>query len=246
MIEQVATAQAELQSEIDALRQAAAQGGDAGTLVQAQNQLAHLAGLSRRIDHANSVSLAGIRSEVAAYVAATQATVLQARASVTNGDAAEISLHLAQAEAQRVTGEFVRDFYERKIFDPYLRFDFAEEEQAYREREEERRKAIEEARALGTPEGDLRALELMRAQLQDAGKYGAAASPDYQRYAARIEQAEQPLIAALASENAQIAQAAEDALAPSEQVLVSSDIIAALRSTGAVLADAGHVGHGVT
>ncbi|MGA0546825.1 hypothetical protein ACO2Q1_16260 [Brevundimonas sp. VNH65] len=246
LIEQVATAQAELLSEIDALRQAAAQGGDAGTLIMAQNQLAHLAGLTRRIDTANGVSLASIRAEVAAYVAASQATVLHARASMSNGDAAEINLRLAQAEAQRVTSDFVRDFYEQKIFDPYLRFDTPEEEQAYREREEPRRRAIEEARALGTPEGDLLAARLALAQLDDAGAHGATDSPDFQSTRNNLTRTEQGLSAALAqsSATAQI-EASEKLDAPAAPVEIPAELLASLSATGVTVPDQNQTGHGV-
>jgi hypothetical protein len=69
--------------------------------------------------------------------------------------------------------------YERKIFEPYLHFTSKEDEDAYRKREAETKRAIEDALKLNTPEGNLRAAELSAAQLKDAGAHGADKSPDY-------------------------------------------------------------------
>ncbi|WP_421729374.1 hypothetical protein [Brevundimonas sp.] len=246
LIEQIAGAQAALESDIETLRHAAMMGGDGGALAAAQNQMSRLSGLQHRIESAQGGGLAAIRAEVMASVAASQTLAQRARASATTAQAAEAALHEASAAAHRVTGDFVRDFYEKKIFDPYLHFASADEERAYREREEASRKAIETARAEGTPEGELRALQISRAQLVDAGKYGAADSPDYQPMLNRIDAAQQPLEQALAGRQPVVQQQAEDALAPTESTLVSPDIIAVLRSTGTVMSDASASGHGVT
>lgn len=176
---QVSGAQAALEGQLEALRHAANLGGDTASLAIAQNQLSRLGGLSHRIEQASGVNLAAIRAEVTASIGAAQAVAQQARTAAATGTAAEAALHQASAEARRVTGDFVRDFYERKIFDPYLRFGSPEEEQAYREREAAREKAIEEARGRGTPEGESRAIKLAIAQLEDAGAHGATESPEY-------------------------------------------------------------------
>lgn len=245
LLEQIAGAQAALESDIELLRHAAAMSGDGAALAVAQGQMSRLAGLQHRIEHAQSGGLAAIRAEVMASVVATQATAQQARATVASAHAAEMALHAAQAEAHRVTGDFVRDFYEQKIFDKYLDFASPEDAQAYREREEARRKAIEEARALGTPEGELQVLRLTKEQLLDAGRYGAASSPDYQPMLNRIDGALAPLEQAVAAQpsNRQEAEAAFDS---AEASLVSPDLIAALRATGARVADQTQAGHGVS
>lgn len=227
------------------LRDAAAMGGDSAALVAAQSQLSRLGGLQQRIDHLPNGALAAIRAEVMASVAASQTLAQQTRTSVASAQAAEVALHAASAEAHRVTGDFVRDFYERKIFDKYLDFASPEDAQAYREREEARRKAIEEARALGTPEGELHALRLTKEQLLDAGRYGAAQSPDYQPMLDRIDGALRPLEQAVGAQPVR-RQEAEAAFDSTEAALVSPDIIAVFRANGAGVADQTQTGHGVT
>lgn len=228
---QVNGAQQALEAQIDALRHAANMGGDTAALALAQNQLAHLTGLGRRIDHATGGSLASMRAEVMAFVAATQAASQQARTAAATAQPAEMALHAAQAEARHVTGDFVHDFYERRIFDPYLTFASVEEERAYREREEARQRAIAEARALGTPEGDLLALRLSEDQLRDAARYGADQSPDFAPTLESVTGARQSLEQAMGVSGLQAQQDHENAAA-GQAALVSPEIIASLRSAG--------------
>lgn len=246
LLAQISGAQATLEAQLDSLRHAASMGGDASALVLAEGQLTRLTGLGRRIEHSPNASLVSIRAEVAAFVAATMATAQQVRSAAATGHTAEMALHEAQAEARRVTGNFVHDFYERKIFDKYLDFASPEDERAYREREEAYRRAIEEERAKGTPEGQLRALELQRAQLLDAGAHGAADSPQYQSMLDENQAARDALASAVKATNPETQQQAVDALAPAEAALVSPELIAALRATGATLATSDREGHGVT
>ncbi len=252
MLEQIAGAQASLESDIELLRHAAAMGGDSAALAVAQNQLSRLGGLQQRIDHLPNGALTAIRAEVAASVAASQTLAQQVRTSVAIARAAEVALHAASAEAHRVTGDFVRDFYERKIFDPYLRFASPEDERAYREREEASHRAIEQARAEGTPEGELRALQLARAQLLDAGAHGATNSPDYAPLMDRISSVESRLQGAIVrthpDRSATSARASEpdplDSIAAS--TTVPGDLIANIRAAGITLADQAGTGHGVS
>lgn len=237
-------AQAALEAQLDELRHAASLGGSTAALVIAQNQLTRLGGLQRTIDQAHGVSLASIRAEVTAVVAATQATVQQTRSAAATGATAEMALHEAQAEAHRVTGDFMRDFYERRIFDKYLDFASPEEERAYREREEARRIEIERARAEGTPQGELRALDLQREQLLDTGAHGGKDSPRFQAMLDENWAARDALAGAIAASPPE-QQRADDPLAPTEAALVSPDLIATLRATGTTLADPGQ-GHGVS
>ena len=245
LVGELGAAQSILETQIETLRHATQLGGDGSALVLAQNQLAHLSRLAQRIDHANGQALTELRAEVTAIVAATQSTAQQARSAAVSGEAAEVALHAAQAEARRVTGDFLHDYYERKIFDPYLRFASPEDERAYRDREEARLRAIEEARALGTPQGELQALRLAQEQLRDAGRYGAADSPDYQPMLDRIDGAIKPLEQAIAVEP-RARQEAEAAFTSTEAALVSPELIATLRATGAVVADPHQTGHGVS
>ncbi|WP_155988074.1 hypothetical protein [Brevundimonas sp. EAKA] len=235
-----------MEAQLDQLQHAANQGGSTAALVIAQNQLSRLGGLGQTIEHARGVSLASIRAEVTAVVAATLATVQQARAAAAGGQAAELALHEAQAEAHRTTGDFLRDFYERRIFDKHLHFASPEDERAYREREEAYQRAIQAARAEGTPEGELRATRLAIAQLEDAGAHGATDSPDYARLHHRLTQNEANLTQALDKQPTPEKEAEMDAaLAPSEPVLLPPELAAAFRDTGVTVADAGE-GHGVS
>lgn len=219
--------------------------GDGAALAAAQGQMSRLAGLQHRIESASGAGLAAIRAELMASVAASQTLAQQTRSTVANAQAAEVALHAASAEAHRVTGDFVRDFYERKIFDPYLTFGSRDEERAYREREESRQRAIEEARALGTPEGELRALQLAKEQLLDAGRYGAAENPNYRPMLGRIDDAITPLEQSIYA-RPEAKQEAHDAFDSAEAALVSPDLIAVLRATGAGIADQAQTGHGVS
>jgi len=226
------------------LQHAASQGGSTAALVIAQNQLSRLGGLGRTVEHARGVGLANVRAEVTAMIVAAQATVQQARAAAAGGQAAELALHEAQAEAHRITGDFMRDFYERRIFDKYLSFTSTEDERAYRAREEARRIEIEKARAEGTPEGELRALDLQRAQLLDTGAHGGKDSPRFQAMLDENQAARDALANAMETSSPKQTRS-DDLLAPTEAALVSPDLIEALRATGMTLADAGQ-GHGVS
>ena len=73
------------------------------------------------------------------------------------------------------------DLFEKKIFDPYLRFDSASEEEEYRKRERERKEEIERLQKTGTPDALQKVAELHKEQIQDAGRHGASASPDFAR-----------------------------------------------------------------
>ncbi len=165
MLTHLANTQSELDGQLSELRRS----GDTLALAIAANQSEGLARLQRRIATASPAHLPAIRAELAAI------TTAMAVLAGTHGNGAsaaqppEDALERARAEARAQIAGFMADYYDRKIFEPYLRFASAEDEAAYREREERRRNEIEEARALGTPEGDLRAAKLAQEQLKDAG-----------------------------------------------------------------------------
>ena len=120
--------------------------------------------------------MAALQAEVTALVAATQVAASSIQASATHvGE----TLQAAAEAARRQVDGFVRDFYERKIFDRFLEFSSDEDKDAYRKREAERRETIEREHAKGTPKGDLAALRLETEQLKDAGAHGADRSPDF-------------------------------------------------------------------
>ncbi len=224
--------------------------GDGAALAAAQGQMSRLAGLQHRIEHAHGGGLAAIRAEVMASVAATQTMAQQARSTVANAHAAEVALHAASAAARREVTSFADDFYERKIFDPYLRFDSPEDEAAYRQRAEQRQREIEKAMAEGTPAGTLRAAELSIAQLKDAGVHGADQSPEFQSRLNGLTNTRNALAARLpTSPESEIASAAprhDPATEPAADVTISSDILASLRNAGVVMPDQTVGGHGVS
>lgn len=110
-----------------------------------------------------------------ALAAATQLVAAQA---ASNGGV-QTALEAANAKARETARAFLDDYYEKRIFDPYLQFASAEEEAAFRKREAERKEAIERAVAENTPAGSRRALNLSIEQLDDAARFGADRSPEF-------------------------------------------------------------------
>tara|TARA_R110002051_G_scaffold269600_1_gene329788 strand:+ start:4120 stop:4803 length:684 start_codon:yes stop_codon:yes gene_type:complete len=205
--------------------------------------MSRLAGLQHRIEHAHGGGLAAIRAEVMASVAASQTLAQQARSTVASAQTAEMALHEASAVAHREVASFVHDFYEQKIFDPYLRFASPEDEAAYRQREEAYQRAINAASAAGTPEGNLQATRLAVAQLEDAGAHGADASPDYAPTLAGLRTAERGLAGELARSSP--AQRTVEAGEPpasnvngiTASTTIDAELLAQLRGTGMVVAE---------
>lgn len=136
-----------------------------------------LGNLERALRNGAGVPPASIRGELAGLLASTASLAQQARAA--NDQNSGTTLATVQARTRATVEEISRDLYEHRIFDPYLRFSSAQDEAAYRRREEQTRRAINDALAQGTPEGDLLAARLMDRQLQDAGAHGADASPEF-------------------------------------------------------------------
>lgn len=83
------------------------------------------------------------------------------------------------------------DLFEKKIFDPYLRFDSASEEEEYRKRERERKEEIERLQKIGTPDALKQANALVGEQLKDAEQHGAGASPHFDRLMQQQQQLKQ-------------------------------------------------------
>ena len=172
---QIEGAQAELSANLAQLSN-----DDTGLAAQGQAQLGSLAALQRQIDGASPMALVMMRASVAASVAASANLAQQARtAASSTAQGAGASLATASAAARATVADFERDMYEKKIFDPYLRFGSKEDEDAYREREAARKRATDEALKQNTPESNLRAANLSIDQLKDAGAHGADQSPDY-------------------------------------------------------------------
>ncbi len=173
-------------------------------------------------------------------VAATQAMAQQARQSGQSAHAADLQLHKAEAHARQVTEDAARDLFERRIFDPYLRFGSAEEEAAYRKREAEREAAITKALDDGTPEGTLRANRLAIDQVKDAGAHGADRHPKYATLMNDLTSAQEPLREALDPHVTGPKEAKNTA--PEEL----ADVLAALRQAGVSGGTTENLGHGVT
>lgn len=155
-----------------------AAGGNA--ITQAEAQLRGLALLQKRVDSASPASLAAIRAEVAASVAATQSFVQQMQGAGSAVTAEKAALQQASEAARGSVTDFMHSYYDEHKLDRYLQFASVQDEEEYRKREEERKRAIEKAQAEHTPDGDLRAVELSIEQLKDAGAHGADKSKDYQ------------------------------------------------------------------
>jgi len=110
---------------------------DAALIADGDAQLGALLAMKRRLDQAGPAALVAMRAEIAVVVAAATGIAQQAQAALGSGSGHEAVADLAGASdaARREVGSFIHDFYERKIFDPYLRFASVEDEEAYRERE---------------------------------------------------------------------------------------------------------------
>ena len=208
-----------------------------------------LALLQKRVDRASPASLAAIRAEVVASVAATQSFVQQIQGAGSAVTAEKAALQQASEAARGSVTDFIHDYYDQKKFDRYLQFASVDDEQEYRRREEERKRAIDKALAEHTPEGNLQANKLAIDQLKDAGAHGADKSPDYKPTLDRLDHDEHDLSKAIAdardkgtansAANALDSDAAQ-AKAPAD---VSPEVIAQLRaaqaSAASVASDSG-------
>lgn len=154
----------------------------------------------------------------------------------------------ARQAAREAVRDFADDYYGKRKFEGYLTFASEEDERAFREREAQRQREIEAARAEGTPAGDKRALDLSLAQLEDAGAYGADKSPDYQPMRTKLLERQADLGAQIeaAKTKEAVEQTASDPLdGPLPAASVPPDLLAKFKATGIVMADQGGTGHGV-
>lgn len=174
---QLADAEARLSAALTALRAGAS---NPTAAAESESRLASLQALRSEVATADLLTLAGLGNAITASVAAARAIVQQVTEAATS-PALAIGLKRATAEARQQVTSFLHDYYDRKMFDPYLRFSSPEDEEAYRKREAERCEAIETALARNTPQGTLEATRLSMDQLNDAGAHGADRSPDFQK-----------------------------------------------------------------
>lgn len=148
----------------------------------AQSQLREIAQMQRQIGRADAATLANLGKQVGAVVAQAQTLAQQGREAATQAEIrGDASLDAVSARTRATVLRVADDLFEKRVFDPYLRFNTPEEEAEYRRRESEREAYIKRELAKGTPEGARNASRAMVDQIEEAGRHGADQSPEYQR-----------------------------------------------------------------
>ena len=117
--------------------------------------------------------------EAHAAVAEAGTASTQAGAQAAAYAAAGSNVANASLETRRETETLAHDVFDRRIFDPYLRFRSHNDEEEYRKREADNKKYIEQQLAKHTPEGDLNAGGGALGQMLDAHAHGAGDSPEF-------------------------------------------------------------------
>ncbi len=161
-----------------------------------QSQLADIIALKRGVATASPAALTLLGSQIASLASAANAAAqdASAKAGVANTQSAAGQLAQASDRARQAVATVMDGM---KDFDSYLHFDSPEDERAYRERERERQEEIKREQAKGTPQGDLAAVGLAKAQLTDAGAHGADQSPEFQKFMGDLDGAGADLKAAM-------------------------------------------------
>lgn len=222
--------------------------GNSGALgqVQLQLQLSMLVVLRQQIGTASPATLSAMSNEIVGAVTQAQGLVQQARANAANGEASAAS---NTAKARQLMQSVADDLFRQKLLDPYLHFATAEDEAAYRKREQDRSIAYDDEIAKQTAEGNRRAASILQSQLADAKAHGADRSPDMAAIERQLAETGQNLQSrendqpkATATEAAPFAnteQAADDEL---------GDVMAALKAAGVAYGTGRPPGgkHGVT
>lgn len=177
MLGHITAAAFELEARLAEIARAAGGANGAG---EAKAQLAQLTALSRSVSTASPAALAAIRTEVTANLAAASNLAHQMRTETATGQSAHAAQIAAINASTRNTVETLgNDLYERRIFDPYLKFDSPQHEADYRKREAETQRYATEQLAKNTPEGNLNAGGAVAGQMLDAEAHGAGESPDF-------------------------------------------------------------------
>jgi hypothetical protein len=127
-------------------------------------------------------------TDLAAFEQLMQGVEAEARQAEVTG-AAEAAGRALETEAarQRETEAIGNDLFQRHIFDPYLHFDSDKDKEEYEKDRARRAQELAAAQALHTPEGDRKAYQILREQLESDGAHGADASPDFKREMGRLE-----------------------------------------------------------
>lgn len=211
------------------------------------------------------VKLSDLQFSVGFFVNSVRKDLAEAR-GVLHGskcvaEIAEVALHEASAAAHREVSDLAHDFYDKKIFDPYLKFASAEDEEAYRRQEDERQRYIKEQLAKGTPEGNLNAADAMLDQMKDAKAHGADASPEFQSRYDAAEGATTRLRAALRARGSEVERPERSAIAvgsnhdamhdPLDAIAPNLDdkakaALATFKAAGIVVSETAQPEHGVT
>jgi len=189
------------------------------------NQLQALAQLQRAVGVADLKTLVSLRSEIGAAIVASQAAAQQGSSEADNAAA-----NSPAAAARQTITNLTHDYYDRKVLDPYLKFQSEEDEAAYRKREQENQEAIKRELAKGTLQGDHNAALLFERQLNDAGAHGADASPDFAEMKRQNQQAIRDTGANL--EQPQTKTAQPNIVPPPVPDSELADVRAALKSAG--------------
>jgi hypothetical protein len=172
----------------DIQRALSAVGSDAPTRAKLDAAAAHLSAIVSELSSAvnsrffplRGADLISIGSTVQSgevHAAIAEAATASTQAGASAAVAANVAA--ASAETRHETEALARDVFNQRIFDPYLRFKSAKDEEEYRQREAETKKYIEQQLAKHTPEGDLNAGGGMIGQMLDAHAHGAGASPEF-------------------------------------------------------------------
>jgi hypothetical protein len=129
--------------------------------------------------------------EAHAAVAEAGTASTQAGAQAAAYAAAGSNVATAALETRHETETLAHDVFDQRIFDPYLRFKSARDEEEYRKREADNKRYVDQQLAKHTPEGDLNAGGGMMGQMLDSHAHGAGASPDFMpRWNALVEKTE--------------------------------------------------------
>lgn len=173
-----------------ALADLVAAGGDSAVAGELRSQLASLSDLRQQVGSAPATTLAALRSEVTAAAGNASTIVQQARAAAAAAAGQASSTQpMTPQQARQAIQSVGHDLFDRHVLDPSLKFTDAQDEAAYRKREEERRIAYERELEKHTVEGDRNATTIVKSQLADAKAHGADRNPEFASLLSRTEAA---------------------------------------------------------
>lgn len=176
LLGQLLAAQNQLEAQMSELRRVAA---DPGLIAECGTQLSFLSNLQQNIATATPATMASMHAEIAASMNAVAGIAQQARIAANDVALGSAQLAATTAATRQTVTDLSSDLYERRIFDPYLKFASPEDEAEYRKREAENQRYIREQLEKKTPEGTLNAAGGAADQMLDANAHGAGDSPDF-------------------------------------------------------------------